>query len=343
VQLAEKAGVEIATRTMVVGWTNVNTIQITLPLGVDEIQADAIVLATGCRERPRSARLVPGSRPAGIFTTGALQQWTYLHHHPIGKRAVVVGAEHVSFSAVITLKHAGVEVAAIVTDQPCHQSFFAYKLITADRWRVPLLTGSVIANIRGKKRVESVEIADIDGSDIREIACDTVIFTGNWIPDHELARLGGLTFAANTKGPLVDTQLRTSSKGVFAVGNLIHAAETADVAAVNGRFVAEPVRRYLESGDWQNDNIIPIEIDEHIDWISPQAIAVGVARAPNRMLSLRVNAPLHRPTLEIWQGERLLWRKQYRRLMPNLPIHIPDKFMPQLRPTGAVSLRMKLN
>jgi hypothetical protein len=61
------------------------------------------------------------------------------------------------------------------------------------------------------------------------------------------------------------------------------------------------------------------------------------------MLSLRVNAPLHRPTLEIWQGERLLWRKQYRRLMPNLPIHIPDKFMPQLRPTGAVSLRMKLN
>ena len=92
---------------MVTGWTPGGPLELTGPAGRTTLEPAAVVLATGCRERPRSARLVPGSRPAGVMTTGMLQQLVYLQDMPAGERALVVGAEHVSFSAVMTLAHGG--------------------------------------------------------------------------------------------------------------------------------------------------------------------------------------------------------------------------------------------
>ena len=96
---------------------------LTSPAGIEDVQARAVLLATGCRERPRSAGLVPDRRPAGVMTTGELQQRVFLHGQRLAGRAVVVGAEHVSFFAMLTLMHAGATVTALVTDQPRHQSF----------------------------------------------------------------------------------------------------------------------------------------------------------------------------------------------------------------------------
>jgi thioredoxin reductase len=339
VQRAEAVGVEIATATMVTDWLDDMAVQTTSAGGIERIQAGAVVLATGCRERPRSARLVPGSRPEGIFTTGALQQWVYLYRHKVGRRAVVVGAEHVSFSAVMTLKHAGVEVAAMVTDQPHHQSFFAYKLITADRWRIPIYTGTRLTGIKGHPRLTGVEIASLDGSyNRREISCDTLVFTGDWIPDNELAAAGNIALAMNNRGPQVDSQLRTSSPGVFAVGNLIHATETADFAALNGRFVANPVLNYLETGQWRSADLILIKTGGAVHWVSPQLIDPNIPVVPNRHLSVRVKEPLRGASIAIWQGDRLLWRRRYRRLMPNLPVHIPAEFLKKLHSTENLTL-----
>src|SRR5262249_4454897 len=102
VERARKSGVDIRTNTTVTDWTGPLNLQVATAAGLDEMNAKAVVLATGVRERPRAARLVPGDRGAGIFTTGSLQQWTALHRQTVGTRAVVVGAEHVSFSAVHT-------------------------------------------------------------------------------------------------------------------------------------------------------------------------------------------------------------------------------------------------
>ena len=102
------------------------------------MRAAAVLLATGCRERPRPARLVPGSRVPGVMTTGELQQRVYLHGQRLPGRAVIVGAEHVSFSAVVTLAHAGAEVAALVTGYPEQQSYRAFALGARLRWRAPV-------------------------------------------------------------------------------------------------------------------------------------------------------------------------------------------------------------
>ena len=322
VQRAEKAGVEIQTSTTVTEWTASRTVRTTSPSGIEDIQAEAVVLATGCRERPRSARLIPGTRAPGIFTTGSLQQWVYLHPLPVGKRAVVVGAEHVSFSAVMTLRHAGVEVVAMITEYPRHQSNALFKLLSADRWRVSIITEARIANIFGRERVTGVEIS---GEQPRTLDCDTVVFTGNWIPDYELARLGGLALDPHSSGPQIDTKLRTSEPGIFSVGNLNHAAETADIAALSGRSVAEPLLHYLDKGTWRDQNEIPVMIQAPVQWISPHMISPDKLKSQKNRFYLRVAVPLHNHIIEFWQADRLLWHKRFEQLMPNLPIHISPR------------------
>jgi thioredoxin reductase len=207
---------------------------------LDDIDADAIILATGARERPRAARLVPGDRPQGILTTGSLQQLA-LKGLRVGKRAVIVGAEHVSFSAVLTLAHVGCRAVAMVTPLPCHQSYGVLKLAAATVRRVPVLTGVDIAEITGRRRVESVELTDG-----RRIDCDTVVFTGSWIPDHELARRSGLAMDPDIKGPVVDSSFQTSRENVFAIGNLAHKVSAADRCAIDGRAVAAAVAGRLQ-------------------------------------------------------------------------------------------------
>lgn len=202
---------------------------------IDDIDADAVILATGARERPRAARLVPGDRPVGILTTGSLQQLAMAHQH-VGTRAVIVGAEHVSFSAILTLAHIGCRSVAMVTPLPRHQSYAVLKLAAATRHRVPVLTGVDVAEIVGRRRVEQVVLTDG-----RRIDCDTVVFTGCWIPDHELARRCGLTMNADVKGPAVDASFRTSRHRTFAIGNLVHAVATADRCALDGKTVAAAV------------------------------------------------------------------------------------------------------
>src|SRR5262245_57357146 len=104
-QLAEEAGVDLLAETMVTDWEGRRLLKLTGPGGRSELEPPAVILATGCRERPRSARLVPGSRPAGVMTTSTLQQLVHLRGRKVGRRAVIVGAEHVSFSAVATLEN----------------------------------------------------------------------------------------------------------------------------------------------------------------------------------------------------------------------------------------------
>ncbi len=207
-----------------------------------------MLLATGCRERPRAARLVPGDRPSGVLTTGELQQRVYLAGERLAGRALIVGAEHVSFSAAVTLAHAGARVLALVTDQPRHQSYAAFKLGAALRWRVPVWTSTAVTRVTGANgRLAAVEVSGVDGGPSRLIACDWLVFTGDWIPDHVLARTACLALDRGTLGPAIGTTMATSAPGVFAAGNLVHAAETADVAALSGRHAARQIALYLAS------------------------------------------------------------------------------------------------
>jgi thioredoxin reductase len=245
---AARAGAEIRAAVTVTGWAGNRCATLTSAAGIETVSARAVLLATGCRERPRQARLVPGDRPAGVMTTGELQQRVYLHGERLPVRAVVVGAEHVSFSAMLTLAHAGADVVALVTDLPRQQSYAAFALAAQARWRVPVWTSTAVARVEGRDRLTAVELADVRTGAVRRVECDALVFTGDWIPDHELARAAGIAIDPGTRGPAVDTCLETSVRNVFAAGNLVHAAETADVAALDGIHAARHIAAALRAG-----------------------------------------------------------------------------------------------
>lgn len=249
VDAALRAGATVRTGVTATGWAGPLTLDTTAPGGLERLGARAVVLATGARERPRAARLVPGSRPDGVYTTGELQQAVHLYGRRVGTRAVVVGAEPVAYAALDTLRRAGVHVVAQVTASGRPEAP-ARSAAVARLWHAtPLLTDTEVAELTGRGRLSGVRLRHRDGRS-GHLACDTVVFTGDFVPDHELARRGGVPLAPGTRAPAVDAASRTAVRGVFAVGNLAHAVEPAGAVAAEGRRAATAVRRFLESGEW---------------------------------------------------------------------------------------------
>jgi len=220
--MARDAGAVLQTSAMVTGWAGDRTLEITSPAGRRQLRADAVVLATGARERPRPARLIPGDRPDGVYTTGQLQNLVHLHHAQPGRHAVIIGAELVSWSAALTLREAGCRTVLMTSIYPVGESYAAFRAAGRLALHIPVAARTRVTRINGKNRVESVEIENLDSGARRTIRCDTVITTGDWIPDNELARGAGLDIDPATRGPRVDSALRTSTPGVFAAGNLLH-------------------------------------------------------------------------------------------------------------------------
>ena len=303
--MAQDAGAVLETEAMVTGWSGERTLQITSPRGLRTVTADAVVLATGARERPRPARLVPGDRPDGIYTTGQLQNLVHLHHAKVGSRALVIGGELVSWSAVLTLRESGCSTVGMVSIYPRAEAYAAFRLPGRLMMNGPVFTSSRLVGIQGGGRVHSAVIEDIRSGVRTTIDCDTVDFTGDWIPDHELARTGGLTMDAATRGPLIDAGLRTTRPGVFAIGNLLHPVDTADGAALDGRHVATAVRRWLLHRD-EPARTVRIRVEEPFRWVAPQLLSRDGGVAPRGDLLFWVDEYRRLPKLKAMQDGRVL-------------------------------------
>ncbi|MCM2410296.1 FAD-dependent oxidoreductase [Streptomyces sp. RKAG290] len=326
---AERAGATLRTGITVTGWAGPRTLDATGPGGPERITARAVVLATGARERPRSARLVPGTRPAGVYTTGELQQAVHLHHQHIGARAVVVGDEPVSHAAADTLRAAGTEVVALVTGHP------PAPLAALRRGPgAPLLTRTTVTGLTGRGRLTGVTVRHHDGR-TTTLRCDTVVFTGDWIPEHELARLGALTLDPGTRGPAHDASYRTSGQGVFAVGNLLHAVESAGTAAAEGRAVAAPVRRHLAAGPWPAGRAA-IEVAAPLEWIAPNLIGPDGDPPLHDRFVLRTERRLTTPLLVVRQdGQQLHRQRLLLPARPGHPFHLSADWLDRADPHGA--------
>lgn len=334
VRRAEAAGLEVRTATTITGWQGPTTLAYTSPRGVGAVAARAILLATGCRERPRAARLVPGRRPQGVFTTGSLQRFVYQHGLPVGRRAVIVGAELVSLSALMTLRHAGATTAAMVTDLPRHQIYFPY--LAAKWWfadlaaRVPVLTGARVSNLLGGQRLEAVEVTHLATGQRETVPCDLVVFTGDWIPEHLLARLGGLEMDPGTHGPRVDGGFHTSLPGVFAAGNLLRGAETADACALEGAYAATALHGFLEDGRWPGAGVA-VQAAAPITWVYPNRAGAGPQTGE---VYFRVARFCAGARVTVWQGERELFGQTYRQLAPNDTARMRGDWRRLVNPAG---------
>jgi thioredoxin reductase len=303
---ALNAGADIRTGTMVTGWAGDRALETTSPRGREVVEAGVVVLATGARERPRSARLIAGDRPAGIYTTGHLQNLV-LHGRGVGRRAVVVGAEPVSYSAVLTLRHAGCRTVLMTTERHRPESYTAFTIAARAGLGMRVATRTRVTRIIGARQLRAVEVENIDTAARRIVDCDTLILTGDWVPDHELARAAALDIDAGSGAPLVDTALRTNRTGVFAIGNLVHPVDTADVAALDGRHVAGPVDAYL-AGQPGAAAGVRLVAEAPLRWISPGLL--GDVAPPRNKLLAWTDTLVRSPTVTARQDGAVLARRR---------------------------------
>ncbi|MGW0225514.1 NAD(P)/FAD-dependent oxidoreductase [Streptomyces tendae] len=334
---AVHAGAGLRTGVTALDWAGPRALSTVGPQGVRTLAARAVVLATGARERPRPARLVPGTRPAGVYTTGELQQAVHLYGQHIGSRAVIVGAEDVSHAAADTVRAAGAEIVALVTEPPRAPAAPARTRYARLRHRTPVLTGTTVTELLGHGRLSGVRVRHRDGR-TTTLPCDTVVFTGEFVPEHELARRGGLTLDPGTRGPAVDGALRTSRPGVFAVGSVLHAVESAATAAREGAHAATAVRDWLTDGtggdrtepDWPGG--VPLVADPPLLRIAPNR----VAPADRFPYLLRTALPLPRPVVHVTQDGRPLHRERYRRTtaVPHRPLTLTARWTHLVDPDG---------
>lgn len=280
---AAAAGARILTEAMATGWAGQTALEVTSPQGRFRVEAQAVVLATGARERPRAARLIPGDRAAGVYTTGNLQNVVHLKHGRVGRHAVVVGSELVSWSAVLTLRHAGCATTLMTTEYPRPDSYLLFNGPGRTLFRTRVATRTRVTRILGRDTVSGVEIEHLDTGRRTIVSCDTVVLTGDWIPDNELARAAGIAIDRVSKAPLVDTGLRTAIDGVFAIGNVVHPVDTADIAALDGAAVAPRVLDHL-AGQPADGPSIRLRAGAPFRWVAPMVVRKDGPAPPRRRL-----------------------------------------------------------
>lgn len=308
---AEDAGVRILCRTAVLGLEPGPVLRIVGPeSGPARLQSRAVVLAAGIRERPRGARLVPGLRPErGIYTTGLLQQMAARGVPVPGRRLVVVGTEHVAFSALLTARRLGLRVVAMVEPGERVLSHPAAGWLARRLLGIPVLTQSRIADIEGGSVVGAVAVDGPAGR--RRIACEGVVFSGDWVPDATVAREAGLEWDAATGGPAIDQAMRTSLPGVFAAGNLLRGVETSGIAAREGARAGAFAAAWLAGAlaGWQRG--VRIRLAPEFRYLVPQRWSDGLSEpgggAPPLAPALRMKAD-HGPGRVLLRDGSLLWQ-----------------------------------
>ena len=303
------AGATIVENATVTDWAGDLSLAVTTPAGRITVTANAVVLATGARERPRAARLIPGDRSRGVYTTGHLQNLVHRGHEKIGRRAVIVGSELVSFSAAMTLKHVGCRTVLMTTEYPKPDSYWLFARVGLPYFRTKVATRTRVVSIIGRPEVTGVEIENIDTGERRVVNCDTVILTGDWIGDNELARAAGLELDRGSRSPLVDAALRTSRPGVFAIGNLVHPVDTADIAALDGAAVAEHVLAYLK-GSRPAAEQVRLRAEAPLKWVSPGVLRASDPAPPRGRLLLWSEKFVPFPRVVLRQNGRVVARKR---------------------------------
>ncbi|MCX4766650.1 FAD-dependent oxidoreductase [Streptomyces sp. NBC_01275] len=313
---AQRAGAVVRTGVTALDWAGPLALHTVGHAGPETLTARAVLLATGARERPRAARLVPGTRPAGVYTGGELRQAVHLHGQRIGTRAVVVGAEDVSYAAAATVRTAGAAVVALVSDLPRPSTARVRAADSRLRQGVPVLTGATVTELLGRGRLSGVRVRHRDGR-TAVLPCDTVVFTGDFVPEQELARRGGLALDPGTRGPAVDGALHTSRPGVLAVGSVLHAVESAATAVREGARAAGAVLDLLEGEDRPDG--VPLLVDPPLRWIAPNRVTPA-DRLPYHLL--RPTTELTRPVLHVTQNGRPLHTQRLRRAVPHRSLRL---------------------
>lgn len=303
---------QIYTRSTVVSFQPNGILTVSMPDGIVEMHAKRVLVATGVRETPRHPRLVTGLRPQGILTAGALQQFVYLKGKKPCRNPVIVGSELVSFSALWTLKNAGVKAQGMIESG---SRILAYKpaVLFAKAMGTPVYLNSKITQIGGLERVEYVVVETAGQS--HKIMCDSIIFTGGFVGENTLIRKSHLDFDANTGKPVTDQYGHCSDIHYYAAGNMLHPADMGDQCyqegLIIGGHIADDILAHHHKLSINNTVRLPVSIGSSIRFSVPACIDLSVMNMDKTDFNIQVKHAIT-GTIKVMAGDYVLYEKHHR-------------------------------
>ncbi len=283
--------------------------------GMVEYSCDAIVLAMGCRERPRGALNIPGYRPAGIYTAGAAQRLVNMEGYMPGKEVVLLGSGDIGLIMARRMTLEGAKVHVVAELMPYSGGLKRNIVQCLDDFGIPLKLSHTVVDIQGKKRVEGVTIARVEngkpvpGTEIT-YKCDTLLLSTGLIPENELSLSAGIELSNITRGPKVNETFETTVPGIFACGNVLHVHDLVDYVSEESAQAGKAAAEYAAQGAKESCGVIPIIPTGGVRYSVPVEIRRDATQG-EVTIRMRVDNVYQNKALCLYKdGERLARKKR---------------------------------
>lgn len=298
--------------------------------GMTKVKAGSIVLAMGCRERTRAGIMIPGTRPAGVYTAGAAQRLVNRQNAVVGKNIVILGSGDIGMIMARRMTLEGAHVIAVVELMDFLAGLTRNKVQCLDDFGIPLKLSHTVTRVVGNERVEGVYIAQVDKDkkpipETEEfIPCDTLLLSVGLIPENELSRGADVKISRITNGPEVNQYMQTSWDNVFACGNVVHVNDLVDNVTVESMNAGASAARYAMHKLPEANREVPSVTGENVRYLCPQRVKIGEENETVRLF-FRVLHPELDVVIRVKSGDKVLSEKKAKRVNPGEMCHVEVK------------------
>ncbi len=279
IDMVEGTNIEVMLDTMVLEIEDKIIHAINTEKGYLTIEAEAIVLAMGCRERTRGAISIPGDRPSGIFTAGAAQRFINMEGYMVGKKVVILGSGDIGLIMARRMTLEGAKVEAVVELMPYSNGLTRNIVQCLEDYGIPLYLSHTVIDVKGDGRLEKVIIAKVDenrqpikGTEI-EFDADTLLLSVGLIPENELSKNAGVELDLRTNGLVVSESMETNREGIFACGNVVHVHDLVDFVTEEAKNAGKNAAKYIK-GKKRLNHFTEIRNGENISYTVPQKFEI---------------------------------------------------------------------
>ena len=307
-QKVKERNIRVYSETMVTGVSADKVVTAQNRDGVLKIQAKAVILAMGCRERSRGALNICGSRPAGIYSAGTAQKLVNCMGYQVGKRVVILGSGDIGLIMARRMSYEGAKVEAVCEVMPYSGGLTRNIVQCLEDFDIPLYLSTTVVQIHGEKRLEGVTIAQVDErrqpieETKRYIPCDTLLLSVGLIPENELTRAAGIPMDPVTNGAMVDEHCQTGVPGIFACGNVLHVHDLVDYVSEEAERAGMGAVGYINR-TYGEKTAIATKAGNGVRYVLPQVIHGDDADVT---LFLRVAQPVGKVKFTVSDGDKVL-------------------------------------
>jgi len=318
----KKTEIKVKLNTMVLEVnSNKRIIAVNPEDGLLEIEAKAIILGMGCRERTRANILIPGDRPSGIYTAGVTQRYMNIEGIMPGRKIVILGSGDIGLIMARRFTLEGAEVEGVYEIMPNPGGLTRNVVQCLEDYNIPLYLSHTITNIKGRSRVEGVTVAKVNSEmqPIKEterfIPCDTVVLSVGLIPENELSQKAEVEIDWRTNGPIVDERMETSVPGIFACGNVVHVHDLVDDVSESAKVTGKGAAEYITGKVNRRKIPITVKNGRNVSYVIPQIVR-GEKFGESIKLYLRVKETERNVRVIASSGEEKIFAKKERAVRP---------------------------